>query len=127
MAQVEVIKASEGTVNRRRNIIGSGVTFDRKRVAAYVRVSTDGEEQLQSFHSQKSYYEEKNSLALHFPQPKILILQNSLPLVRLFPSNHKQYQTTPSLLFVNPQLDRTSLLSLLRRLCRCTPTHRYRR
>ena len=61
MAQVEVIKASEGTVNRRRNIVGSGVTFDRKRVAAYVRVSTDGEEQLQSFQSQKSYYEEKIS------------------------------------------------------------------
>ena len=51
MAQVEVIKASEGTVNRRRNIVGAGVTFDRKRVAAYVRVSTDGEEQLQSFQS----------------------------------------------------------------------------
>lgn len=61
MAQVEVIKASEGTVNRRRNIVGAGVTFDRKRVAAYVRVSTDGEEQLQSFQSQKSYYEEKIS------------------------------------------------------------------
>lgn len=61
MAQVEVIKASEGTVNRRRNIVGFGVTFDRKRVAAYVRVSTDGEEQLQSFQSQKSYYEEKIS------------------------------------------------------------------
>lgn len=61
MAQVEVIKASDGTVNRRRNIVGSGVTIDRKRVAAYVRVSTDGEEQLQSFQSQKSYYEEKIS------------------------------------------------------------------
>lgn len=61
MAQVEVIKASEGTVNRKRNIVGSGVTIDRKRVAAYVRVSTDGEEQLQSFQSQKSYYEEKIS------------------------------------------------------------------
>jgi hypothetical protein len=44
MAEVQVIKASEGTVNR-RNIVGSGVTFDRKRVAAYVRVCTDGEEQ----------------------------------------------------------------------------------
>ena len=61
MAEVEVIKASEGTVNRRRNIVGSKITFERKRVAAYVRVSTDGEEQLQSFQSQKTYYEEKIS------------------------------------------------------------------
>lgn len=35
MAEVEVIKASEGTVNRRRNIVGSRITFERKRVAAY--------------------------------------------------------------------------------------------
>lgn len=61
MAEVQVIKASEGTVNRKRNMIGSGVTFDRKRVAAYVRVSTDDEEQLLSFQSQKTYYEEKIS------------------------------------------------------------------
>lgn len=61
MAEVEVIKASEGTVNRRRNIVGSRITLERKRVAAYVRVSTDGEEQLQSFQSQKTYYEEKIS------------------------------------------------------------------
>lgn len=56
MAEVEVIKASEGIVNRRRNsIVGAGRTFERKRVAAYVRVSTDDEEQLQSFKSQKEY------------------------------------------------------------------------
>lgn len=46
---------------RRRNIIGSGLSVERKRVAAYVRVSTDGEEQLQSFQSQKTYYQEKIS------------------------------------------------------------------
>ena len=59
--EVEVIKASEGTVNRRRNLIGNGFSIERKRVAAYVRVSTDGEEQLQSFQSQKEYYREKIS------------------------------------------------------------------
>lgn len=58
---VEVIKASEGTVNRRRNLVGNGFSIERKRVAAYVRVSTDGEEQLQSFQSQKEYYQEKIS------------------------------------------------------------------
>ncbi len=59
--EVEVIKASEGTVNRRRNLVGNGFSIERKRVAAYVRVSTDGEEQLQSFQSQKEYYQEKIS------------------------------------------------------------------
>ena len=47
--EVEVIKASEGTVNRRRNLIGNGFSIERKRVAAYVRVSIDGEEKIQSF------------------------------------------------------------------------------
>lgn len=62
MAEVEVIKASDGIVNRRRNsIVGAGRTFERKRVAAYVRVSTDDEEQLQSFKSQKEYYEDRIS------------------------------------------------------------------
>lgn len=61
MAEVEVIKASEGTVNRRRNYEGAGLRLERKRVAAYVRVSTDGEEQLNSFQSQKQYYTEKIS------------------------------------------------------------------
>jgi len=61
MAEVEVIKASEGIVKRRRNYEGAGLRFERKRVAAYVRVSTDGEEQLNSFQSQKQYYTEKIS------------------------------------------------------------------
>ena len=59
--EVEVIKAVEGNGTRRRNMIGSGLSIERKRVAAYVRVSTDGEEQLQSFQSQKTYYQEKIS------------------------------------------------------------------
>lgn len=61
MSQVEVIRASEGTVNRRRNYEGAGLKLVRKRVAAYVRVSTDDEEQLNSFQSQKQYYTEKIS------------------------------------------------------------------
>lgn len=59
MAEVEVIKAVEGRVVRRRDYEGTGVTLNRLRVAAYVRVSTDGEEQLESFQSQKKYYQEK--------------------------------------------------------------------
>ncbi|MCI8339983.1 MAG: recombinase family protein, partial [Lachnospiraceae bacterium] len=40
-------------------MIGNGFSIERKRVDAYVRVSTDGEEQLQSFQSQKEYYQDK--------------------------------------------------------------------
>jgi hypothetical protein len=36
MAEVEVIKASEGTVSRRR-YEGTGLKLERKKVAAYVR------------------------------------------------------------------------------------------
>ena len=60
MGEVRVIKAADGAINRRLGF-GSGVNIERKRVAAYVRVSTDGEEQLQSFQSQKEYYEDKIS------------------------------------------------------------------
>ncbi|RDY30258.1 recombinase family protein [Lachnotalea glycerini] len=60
MAEVEVIRAAEGTVKRRKQE-GSGLSLERKRVAAYVRVSTDGEEQLNSFQSQKEYYNDKIS------------------------------------------------------------------
>ena len=59
--EVEVIKAAGGNGTRRRNMIGNGVSINRKRVAAYVRVSTNDAEQLQSFQSQKTYYQEKIS------------------------------------------------------------------
>lgn len=45
MAEVELIKSSEGAVNRRRNYVGAGLRLERKRVAAYGSVSTDGKEQ----------------------------------------------------------------------------------
>lgn len=63
MAEVEVIKASEGRVMRTKNrkYVGEGLKLERKKVAAYVRVSTDDVEQLQSFQSQKDYYSEKIS------------------------------------------------------------------
>lgn len=61
MAEVEIIKAFEGPVSRRRDFEGDPIALNRKRVAAYVRVSTDGEEQLESFESQKRYYQEKIS------------------------------------------------------------------
>lgn len=61
MAEVEIIKASERPVSRRRDFEGNAIGISRKRVAAYVRVSTDGEEQLESFESQKKYYQEKIS------------------------------------------------------------------
>lgn len=63
MAEVEVIKASEGRVMRTKNrkYVGDGLKLERKKVAAYVRVSTDDVEQLQSFQSQKDYYGEKIS------------------------------------------------------------------
>ena len=59
--EVQVIKASDEPIIRDRRKIGKPLKLERKRVAAYVRVSTDGEEQLQSFKSQKEYYQEKIS------------------------------------------------------------------
>ena len=42
--QVEVIKKVDGPVIRDRRKMGKPLTITRKRVAAYVRVSTNGEE-----------------------------------------------------------------------------------
>lgn len=59
--QVEVIKKVDGPIVRDSRLIGKPLTIERKRVAAYVRVSTNGEEQIQSFNSQKQYYQDKIS------------------------------------------------------------------
>lgn len=58
MRQVQILEATKTTTNSvgRRSM---GMPIQRIRVAAYCRVSTDGDEQLGSFVSQKSYYEEK--------------------------------------------------------------------
>lgn len=51
--KVEIIEASEGRVNRRNSKI-----IERLRVAAYCRVSTDSDEQLESYQSQLKHYRE---------------------------------------------------------------------
>lgn len=51
MKEVEVIKA-----NRNLSKSSRGKNFERLRVAAYCRVSTDSEDQLNSYNSQKAYY-----------------------------------------------------------------------
>lgn len=51
MAEVQIIKASEGKINRR-----TGKIMDQLRVAAYCRVSTDSDEQLSSYNSQVTHY-----------------------------------------------------------------------
>ena len=61
MVEVEVIKAVDGPILRKRDYEGNLLVITRQRVAAYVRVSTDDDEQLESFQSQKKYYQEKIS------------------------------------------------------------------
>ena len=39
--EVQVIKATEGPIVRDRRLVGTPLTLKRKRVAAYVRVSTE--------------------------------------------------------------------------------------
>lgn len=61
MGEVQVLEKTRTVPNSRNRSrdAGSAVKLDRIRVAAYCRVSTDGDEQLGSFESQKLYYEEK--------------------------------------------------------------------
>ena len=63
MNEVQVLEAKRTTPNSRgRSRDGAMVVkSERIRVAAYCRVSTDGDEQLGSFESQKLYYEQKIS------------------------------------------------------------------
>lgn len=57
--QVEVIKKTEGPIIRDQRLKEKIFTITKKRVTVYVRVSTNEEEQLQSFKSQKKYYQDK--------------------------------------------------------------------
>lgn len=59
MREVQVLQATKTAPNSRGRNKNYAVQIDRIRVAAYCRVSTDGDEQLGSFESQKLYYEEK--------------------------------------------------------------------
>lgn len=58
MEEVQILPAQKNTPNSLKRTNRS-VQIDRIRVAAYCRVSTDGDEQLGSFNSQKLYYEKK--------------------------------------------------------------------
>lgn len=57
--EVQILEATRNLPNSRKRARGGIEYPDRIRVAAYCRVSTDGDEQLGSFASQKTYYEEK--------------------------------------------------------------------
>ena len=63
MGEVQILEKTRTAPNSRsRSSNGAGghaVRVERIRVAAYCRVSTDGDEQLGSFESQKLYYEQK--------------------------------------------------------------------
>ena len=56
MAKVDIIKAQVSVTDRRGH-----KAIERKRVAAYCRVSTDSEDQLNSYRSQVQYYTDKIS------------------------------------------------------------------
>ena len=59
MNKVEVIEPTRKTIQSRRRGRDSGLLIERIRVAAYCRVSTDEDDQLGSFDSQKQYYNDK--------------------------------------------------------------------
>ena len=61
MQEVQVLEATRTAPNSRGRVRSNPITVERIRVAAYVRVSTDDDDQLGSFESQKLYYEEKIS------------------------------------------------------------------
>jgi hypothetical protein len=53
--EIQVIEKTNGRINR---VTGTTIK-ERLRVCAYARVSTDNEEQLNSYQSQLKYYDEK--------------------------------------------------------------------
>ena len=55
MANARKVQVIEATINPKTHL--STTSPRKRRVAAYARVSTDSEEQLESFKSQKSHYE----------------------------------------------------------------------
>ncbi len=59
MSKVEILEATRTAPNSRGRTRGEAIRINRIRVAAYCRVSTDDDDQLGSFESQKLYYEEK--------------------------------------------------------------------
>lgn len=59
MSEVQVLQKTKIVPNGRNRGSTGTLKIDRIRVAAYCRVSTDDDEQLGSFESQKLYYEQK--------------------------------------------------------------------
>lgn len=59
MSEVQVLQKTKIVPNGRNRGSTGALKIDRIRVAAYCRVSTDDDEQLGSFESQKLYYEQK--------------------------------------------------------------------
>lgn len=59
MNEVQILEATRTAPNSRGRQRGEAIKAERIRVAAYCRVSTDDDDQLGSFESQKLYYEEK--------------------------------------------------------------------
>lgn len=59
MREVQVLQKTKIVPNGRNRGSTGALRIDRIRVAAYCRVSTDDDEQLGSFESQKLYYEQK--------------------------------------------------------------------
>mgnify|MGYP000067279294 CR=1 FL=1 len=55
MQEVQVLEATRTAPNSRGRVRSNPITVERIRVAAYVRVSTDDDDQLGSFESQKLY------------------------------------------------------------------------
>ena len=53
MGRVEVLEATRTAPNSRGRVRGEALKVERIRVAAYCRVSTDDDDQLGSFESQK--------------------------------------------------------------------------
>ncbi len=59
MSRVEILEATRTAPNSRGRGKREALNVERIRVAAYCRVSTDDDDQLGSFESQKLYYEQK--------------------------------------------------------------------
>ena len=68
--EVIVIEAQKGKIDRRNS-----QKIERLRVAAYCRVSTDSEEQLESYQSQLQYYKD---LITNNPDWESMQIQRSL-------------------------------------------------
>ena len=76
--EVQVIEKIQGRIDRT-----TGLQINRKlKVAAYARVSTDSEDQLNSFESQVKYYNEKISKNIEWSFVEVYVL-DTLKYVRM--------------------------------------------